>query len=493
MFSKILVANRGEIAVRIERTCHEMGIRTVALYESVDQGSLHVRLANECVLLPSRREFTNHQTILRIAQEKGVDAIHPGYGFLAESPAFARACGDAGITFIGPPAAVMEQVLDKTVALARVRAAGFATTEHSPRAYDENELQELKTEADRLGYPVAIKSHQGGRGRGERLVRSANHLEEWARRAQAEAQAVYGSRAIYLEKAILPAHQITVQIVADRYGQIIHLGEREGGLIQGNQKLVEESPAPCLTPAQRQELWQAALDIARLFNYENVGGVEFLIDENGAFHFTEIKARIHMSHPVTEMVSRVDLVREQIHIAAGRQLNRKQQDVLLQGHALACHLRAQDPAMNFMPSPGRLRRVRLPSGPEVRIDTYVYSGCDVPSGYDPLIAKLHVWDAERPACHARMERVLSEIKLTGTATNIAFLQQAIRDPEFANAQYTTEFYAGPVKEEPLAPTQLRDLAVAGAIAFMRVNQTFRPIVPDRLHSGWHRASRRLPQ
>ncbi|MGE5137997.1 MAG: acetyl/propionyl/methylcrotonyl-CoA carboxylase subunit alpha [Rudaea sp.] len=491
MFNKILIANRGEIAVRIERTCQELGIRTVALYEAADQGSLHVRLADECVLLETRDGFVNTETILRIAREKGADAVHPGYGFLAEEAAFIRACQAAGLTFIGPPPEVVAPARDKLTALERVRAAGFSTPEHSPRSYGLGELAALKAETERIGYPLTIKSLYGGRGRGERMVPGPERLEKALHRAQSEALVIYGSRSVFLERSILPAHQVAVQIVADAHGNMIHLGEREGSLLQGNQKLVEESPSPALTPAQRAELWRTALEIARLFNYQGIGTVEFLLDRDGRFYFTEIKSRIQMDAPLAEMVSRRDLVREQIRIAAGEPLGITQEDVHLQGWAMQAHLRAEDPAANFMPAPGRLRRVRLPSGPEVRVDTYVYSGCDVPPQYDPLIAKMVTWGAGREECRGRMARLLDEIKLTGTPTNVARLQQIVRDPAFQRGEYDTTFLERAIVEEAEADTRLRDLAIAGAIFYARANQIPQPSLPERLRTGWHRDSRRL--
>jgi len=443
MFKKVLIANRGEIAVRIERTCRELGIRTVALYEPDDQGSLHVRLADECVLLDRKGGFVDQELILHLARAKGVDAIHPGYGFLAEEADFIGACTAAGITFIGPPAAVVGRVRNRIAVLERAHAAGFPTTQHSQVSFGESELNALSVEAERLGYPLVIKSCRGGRGRGERLVQTPGELARAVHRAQAEAQTVYGDRSVYLEKAIRPAHQIGVQVLADRQGALVHLGAREGSLIQGNQKIIEESPAPCLTPGQRGRLWQTALDLARLFGYENVGTVEFIVDEAGEFYFSEIKPRVGMAGPLTELVARVDLIREQIRIAAGEPLAVSQSEIALQGHAMECHIRAEDPARNFMPSPGRLRRVRLPGGPEVRVDTFAYSGCDVPSQYDPLIAKLVVWDRARGLCFQKMRRALDEFKLVGTATNIPLLQRTLRDPDFIRGKYTTELLSRP--------------------------------------------------
>lgn len=387
MFKKILIANRGEIATRIIITCREMGLHTIALYEAPDAGSRHVRIADECVRLDSPQGFLDQEAILRIAQETGADAVHPGYGYLAEEPAFVAACEAAGIVFVGPGTAVLQTLRNKIEALAKARAAGFPVVDYAPISFDESDLNALEAAADLIGYPLVVKSCSGGRGSAERLLKSPQNLEATVQRAQMEAQAVYGNRRVYLEKAILPAHQVGVQILADKSGNIIHLGEREGSLQYSNRKVVEESPAPCLTPDLRQEIWAAALGIARLFNYENAGTVEFLVDTEGNFFFTEIKSRIQVDHALTEMITRMNLVQEQLRIAAGEPLGWTQADVRLEGWAMLCRIHAEDP-WRRLPSPGRLRRVRLPGGPEVRVDTYVYSECDVPGNYDSLIAKL---------------------------------------------------------------------------------------------------------
>lgn len=491
MFKKVLIANRGEIAVRVIRTCREMGIATVALYETADHGSLHVRLADECVRLESPAGFMDQAAILRIAGEVGADAIHPGYGFLAERVEFATACEAAGITFIGPPAESMGQAHYKIGALARAREAGFATIAHSYTSFDEGQFAALQAEAERLGYPLVIKSCHGGRGAGERLVRSPERLAEAVRQAQAESYAVYDDRRVYLERAILPARQVNVQIVADNRGKVIHLGEREGSLQMGHRKVLEESPAPCLTPKQREQLWQTAVELARLFHYQNVGTVEFLMGEDGEFYFTEIKARIQAEHPLTEMVTRIDLVREQIRLASGRPLGLTQQDIDLRGWAMLCRVNAEDPWHNFMPSPGHLQRVRLPAGMEVRIDTFVHSGCDVSAQYDPLLAKLTVWGPDRPTCLARLRCALEDFNVAGTPTNLPMLQQLVHEPALASGNYTTDFLAQPLAEVESGVDYTRDLAVAAAVLAMRRTHLFTPSRPERLNSGWHQDSRRL--
>lgn len=492
MFKKILIANRGEIATRIVRTCREMGIHTIAVYEKPDQGSRHVRIADECVLLDAPGGFMNQEAILQIAQETGAEAIHPGYGYLAEEPEFVRACEEAGIVFIGPNSAVLETLRDKINALAKASAAGFPVVDFAPIAFDAGDLKALDAAANLLGYPLVVKSSRGGRGATGRLLSSATALEAVVRRAQAEAQAMYGSRRVYLEKAVLPSHQVGVQILADKQGNIIHLGEREGSAQYSNRKVVEEAPAPCLTDTQREALWEMALGIARLFKYENAGTVEFLIDPDGNVFFTEIKARIQVDHVLAEMMTRIDLVREQVLLAAGAPLNRTQADIRLEGWAMMCRIHAEDP-WRRLPSPGHLRRVRFPGGPEIRVDTYVYSGCDVPAKYHSLIAKLAVWAEDRPQCLERIRRAIEDFQLVGTPTNLPLLQYVLCGDGFANGRYDTSLLTHDFKCVPQDDVYYRDLAVIAAMLYVRRNQMFVPTEPPRTRSGWHRDSRRLPE
>ncbi len=494
MFQKILVANRGAIATRIIRTCRDMGIETVALYTPADRGSLHVRLADECVELGSSADLFDAALIIDIAHRKGADAIHPGYGFLAEEADFIRACDAAGIAFIGPSATVVEPLRNKILAQEKARAAGFATPEHFPLSFGPSDFEGLQEAAELIGYPVIIKSCSGGRGRGERLALSPRHLAEAVRRAQAVSQAVYGSRQVYLEKAILPAYQVGVQILADKHGRMIHLGEREGSVLQASFKIVEESPAVCLNDEQRRRLCTAALDLARLFNYENLGTVEFLVDGTGNFFFSEIKARIQVDHPLTEMRARLDLVREQIRLAAGADLGLTQEDVPLHGWSMLCRVRANDPWHDHRPSPGKLTRVRLPGGPEVRVDTYVYCNCEVPPEFDPLLANLCVWAPDRESALQRTRRALQDFSLIGTATNLPLLQKIVSMPAFVNGSYSTDFVVG-MGETAVAPTDeehLADLATAVALLYLQRNQIVSPQQSARLSGGWHEASRRLP-
>ena len=518
-FRRILIANRGEIAVRIQRTCRMLGIETVVLYTQDDQNSLHVRLADQCIQLVSLEDFTNPKLILKIARETGSDAIHPGYGFLAERVDFIRECESASICFIGPPAAIVESALDKIATLEKARQAGFPVVEHSQRCFDSLIYEDLAVEASRLGYPLVIKSSRGGRGRGERLVLRPDQLRASVLRAQAESQLIYGQRSIYLEKAILPAHQISVQILGDAFGQRVHLGEREGSVLLGNQKLFVESPAPSLKPGLRKNLWDAALALAGLFDLQNATSVEFIMDDSGRFYFTEVKTRIQIEHPLTEMITRLDLVQEQIRLAAGERLGYRQNVIQLNGWAVECRITAENPWTGFLPSPGRLRALRLPGGPEVRVDTFLYQGCEISSEYDSLIAKLAAWAPERETSLRRARRALDEFKLSGIPTNIPLLQILFSLPEVISGDYDTNLkipsmiidspiqanvdnYSDELPEnqeisrdsDGMTQDYLteRDLAVAAAIYYQRRNQSTFQIVPERLNTGWHRNSRRFP-
>lgn len=491
MFRKILIANRGEIAVRAAQACREMGILTLALYDPSDMRSLHVRLADESVQLATPADFMNVDKLVAIARERGVDAVYPGYGFLAEEPDFIQACDTAGITFIGPPAQVVDRVRNKIGALRAARDAGFRTVDHSPRSFAVDEWDELLRTANEMGYPLVIKSCSGGRGPGEGLVTDVSRLQKAVRQAQARSKAVYNQQQLFMERAILPAHQIGVQILADRSGQRIHLGEREGSIQYGNQKVVEESPAPSLSPVQRQQLWETALALAELFGYENAGTVEFVVDEAGDFYFTEIKARIQIEHSLTEVVSGVDLVQTQIRLAAGELLPMSQDDVRLQGFAMLCRVRAEDPWSHFMASPGHVWRVRFPSGYGIRVDSYLYGGVDIPAAYDPLVANVCVWASDRESCVNRMRRALEDVKIVGTATNMSTLQHILRSHELMQGVYNTDFLTRSIDSPPQLETYYRDLAVVAAVLFQRRNESYSPVIPQRITSGWHRGSRRL--
>lgn len=494
MFKKILIANRGEIAVRVVRECRDMAIWTIALYDNSDRDSLHVRLADECVELQSELGYMDGEQIIKIAQRTGAEAIHPGYGFLSEDPGFMRACEEAGIVFIGPSSDVVTRTRQKIPMLEQVQEAGFATAHHSSSSFHPNETEIYRAEAESLGYPLIVKSCNGGRGRATHLVREPDHLEKAIQQAGAEARFMFGNDSLYLEQAILPANYIDVQILADRYGNMVHLGERDGSIQRNNQKLVVESPAPGLTQALRARLHDTALKIARLFNCNNAVTVEFLLDKDGNFYFTEIKARITVEHPVTEMVTRRDLVREQIEIAAGERLSITQEDVRLRGSSLQCRVNAEDPWNHYMPSPGRLQYFRLPGGPRVRVDTYGYSGCPVPVRYDPLLAKVIVWGEDRPAAVQRMTRSLEDFVITGVRTNLPLFLRIMQDPDFLAGTYNTEFLRRAIlsRGSEIPDQLLRDLAIATAVAYSIRTQGHQPVTPPSFLQGWHRSSRQLP-
>ncbi len=495
MFKKILIANRGVIAARIIRTCREMGIPTVALYTDTDRSSLHVRLADECVQIEAASDLFDIELILDIAKRVRADAIHPGIGYLAEEADFIRACDASGIQFIGPPADVVEPLRNKIETQERAQAAGFPTPRHSTRSYSEEEFAAVEAASLDIGFPIIIKSCRGGRGRGERLATSAGQLREAMRQSQAVSHAVYGNRDIYLEKAILPAYQVGVQILADQHGNLIHLGDREGSVLSSGMKIVEEAPARCLTSLQRQELLNMALDLARLFNYQGLGTVEFLVDVDGRFYFSEIKARIQLEHALTEMITRLDLVCQQIRIAAGETIPLAQEDVWSTGWAMMARVRANDPWRDNMPSPGTLERVRLPGGPEVRVDSYVYCRCQVPAEYDPLLANLTVWGKTRERCLPKLQRALEDFTIIGTATNLPLLQRIAAHSQFVDGSYSTQLQVQikDIETRPYPDEHLRDLAAAAAMLYLRRNQLVDSETPRRLAGGWHSSSRQLPR
>ncbi|MFN8376817.1 MAG: biotin carboxylase N-terminal domain-containing protein [Anaerolineae bacterium] len=479
MFKKVLIANRGEIALRIQQTCREMGIATIALYEAGDSDSLHVRFADECVQIDSG--FSDEEAVLRIARERGADAIHPGYGFLAERPAFARACAGAGITLIAPPHAVMEAVMDKPAAIARVREAGFPTVQTSTSVCQDNTPEELAEAVRVLGYPLLIKSCRAGRGPGTRLVRSAQALQRTLERAQAEAFATYGSRQMYFERAIVPAHQVGVQVLRDHQGRMLHFGAREGSLIERNRRLIEEAPTPCMDVNQQQKMLQTALYITRLFDFQGLGTVEFVVDGAGNFFFAEIKPRIQTEHPLLEMLTGVDLVRQQLRTAAGEPLELMQEAVIPRGHAIMCRINAEDPRQASLPSPGQIKRMRMPSGACVRVDTHIHEGYAVSAAYNPLIAKVTVWGADRARALERMRRALYDFDISGVMTNLAYLQDILRIEAFVEGCYDTETELSAPPEEAASD----DLAAIAAVLYLVRSGWSKPTIPERLQSKWH--------
>jgi acetyl-CoA carboxylase biotin carboxylase subunit len=441
MFQKVLVANRGEIAVRIIRACRELGIDTVAVYSEVDRSALHVRYADEAYLLgpaPSRESYLRVDKLLEIARKCGADAVHPGYGFLAERDDFARTCEEAGIAFIGPKPSSIAAMGDKAEARATVIKAGVAVvpgTEGMGSMTDE----ELLAAAPQIGFPLLIKATSGGGGKGMREVKSLEEMPGLLQSARREAESSFGNGNVYLEKLLEGARHVEIQILADTFGNVIHLGERECSLQRRHQKLLEEALSPAVDEKLRQTMGAVAVKAAMAVDYVNAGTIEFLLDKDENFYFLEMNTRLQVEHPVTEMVTGVDIVKEQIRIARGRTLSYKQEDIKFNGHAIECRINAEDPYNNFMPSTGRITHSLLPTGPGVRVDTGVYPGFEITPFYDPMIAKLIVWGETRAQAILRMRRALEEYRIIGVKTNIPFHQTMMDSHRFMGGQYDTRF------------------------------------------------------
>ncbi len=439
-FSKILIANRGEIALRIIRTCEELGIATVAVHSTVDKHALHVQLADEAVCIgeaPSSKSYLNIPNIIAAALTRNASAIHPGYGFLAENAKFAEICADHQITFIGPTPEAMLAMGDKSTAKATMQRVGVPTVPGSDGLVLED--QDALEIADRIGYPVMIKATAGGGGRGMRLVRDPADLLKLFSAAQGEAEAAFGNPGLYLEKFIERPRHIEFQILADSYGNVVHLGERDCSIQRRHQKLLEEAPSPALDPVLREKMGQAAVRAAQSINYVGAGTVEFLLDAHGNYYFMEMNTRIQVEHPVTEVVTGLDLIAEQIRVAQGERLSFVQDDIRLRGHAIECRINAEDPAHNFRPHPGRINGYLPPGGNGVRMDSHVYTDYEIPPYYDSLIGKLIVWGPDRPTAIRRMRRALRECAITGLPTTISFHQKVLENPQFIEGNVFTDF------------------------------------------------------
>jgi len=471
LFKKILIANRGEIAVRVMRACREMGIASVAVYSEVDRKALHVRYADEALAIgpaPAIESYLRIDRILDAAKRSGAQAIHPGYGFLAENPEFARACRDAGIVFIGPTPEAMELMGSKTAARRLVLKAGLPVvpgTDANLESYED-----VVRVAREIGFPVMLKASAGGGGKGLRMVAAEQELESAWRNARSEAQNAFNDPSVYLEKRIERPRHVEIQLLGDTHGNLIYLGERECSLQRRHQKVLEECPSPLLDPELRHRMGETAVRIGKLAGYTNAGTAEFLIDRDRNFYFLEMNARLQVEHPVTELVVGIDLVKEQIHIAAGERLVWRQQDVQLRGSAIEARIYAEDPARGFFPSPGLITRLAIPSGPGIRSDSGVYEGWRVPLDYDPLLAKLVVWGTDREQAVARMRRALSEYEVAGPQTNLQFFRQLLAHPEFVEGQLDTGFIdrmlaEGTLKIQP--PPEIARLAILAATLEMR--------------------------
>ncbi|KRW91976.1 acetyl-CoA carboxylase [Alicyclobacillus tengchongensis] len=440
MFKRVLVANRGEIAVRVIRACRELGIETVAVYSTADQDALHVRLADEAYCIgpaAPKLSYLHIPSLISVATLRGVDAVHPGYGFLSENSDFAEACEACGITFIGPSPKAIEQMGDKSAAKETMRKAGVPTVPGSDGLVES--LQEALDIANAIGYPLIIKATAGGGGRGIRVVRDEQALRQAVDAARREAEASFGNGGIYIEKYIEHMRHVEIQILADRHGNVIHLGERDCSVQRRLQKLVEESPCPVLSDEVRERMGQAAVAAARAVDYVGAGTIEFIYTDDGDFYFMEMNTRIQVEHPVTEWVTGVDLVREMILAASGEPLSVRQEDIRLRGHAIECRINAEDPLRQFAPSPGTITTYLPPSGPGVRVDSACYQGYTIPPFYDSMVAKLIVWAPTREQAIARMLAALDEYEIDGVRTTIPFHIALMQNEKFRSADVTTRF------------------------------------------------------
>jgi acetyl-CoA carboxylase biotin carboxylase subunit len=440
MFKKILIANRGEIAVRVIRACHEMGIAAVAVYSDVDRASLHVRKADEAYPIgaaAASESYLNIQKILDVAARSRADAIHPGYGFLSENARFARACADAGVKFIGPTAAAMEAMGSKTKARQAMERAGVPLVPGTSRGLES--FEQAQEVAARIGYPVMLKAAAGGGGKGMRLVHAPEDLRSALEGARSEAERSFGDGEVYIEKAIINPRHIEMQVLADEHGNTIYLGERECSLQRRHQKVVEEAPSPIVDADMRRRMGEVAVRVAQTAGYTNAGTVEFLVDEKKNFYFLEMNTRLQVEHPVTELVTGFDLVHLQIRIATGERLPFTQEQVMIRGHAIECRIYAEDPDNNYFPSPGKITLLLAPSGPGIRRDSGMYEGWTVPMDYDPLLAKLIGYGTDRQQAISRLTRALNEYFVGGIKTNISLFRRILNDPDFCAAKIDTGF------------------------------------------------------
>ncbi|UCF37728.1 MAG: acetyl-CoA carboxylase biotin carboxylase subunit [Acidobacteriota bacterium] len=440
MFKKVLVANRGEIALRIICACKELGIPTVAVYSEADSHSLHVRFADEAVCIgpaKSYESYLNIPSIISAAEITNVEAIHPGYGYLAESAYFAEVCETCGIKFIGPAPEIIDLMGDKARARARAAEVGLPIVPGSELIEEENR-DEAPRFAEQIGYPLIIKAVAGGGGRGMRIVRKAADLEEALATAQSESHSAFGSAAVYLEKYLVNPHHIEFQVLGDEHGNAIHLGERECSVQRRHQKLIEETPSPIVDDETRARLGNKVAQAMRDIGYQSAGTIEFLLDEDGEFYFIEMNTRVQVEHPITEMVTGVDIVKEQIRVAAGLELGYRQEDIALTGHAIECRINAENPE-NFRPSPGTITAYNPPGGPGIRVDSTAYQDWLVSSHYDSLIAKLVAYGRDREEALARMVRALDVFIIEGIDTSIPLHKKIITHPEFIKGDYNTSF------------------------------------------------------
>lgn len=440
MFRKILIANRGEIAVRIIRACREMGIKTVAVYSEADAEALHTQLADEAVCIGpanSAESYLNMERILSATIITGAEAIHPGFGFLSENSKFAKMCDECNITFIGPSAELIDKMGNKSEARSTMIAAGVPVTPGTTEpVYEAAVGREI---ADKMGYPVIIKASSGGGGKGMRIAESSEEFEANFNTAQRESVNAFGDNTMYIEKYITSPRHIEFQIVADKHGNVVHLGERDCSVQRKHQKMIEESPSVAINEELRKRMGETAVRAAKAVGYESAGTIEFLLDKSGEFYFMEMNTRIQVEHPVTEMVTGLDLIKEQIRIAEGLELSVKQEDIKVNGHAIECRINAENPAKNFMPCPGKITNIHFPGGNGVRIDSAIYNGYKIPANYDSMICKIIVHDKDRTSAIYKMQSVLGELVIEGIDTNIDFQFDLIGNERFRSGDINTHF------------------------------------------------------
>jgi len=494
MLKKVLVANRGEIAVRVLRACRELGLKTVAVYSDVDRNALHVRYADEAYPIgPARAKesYLRIDGIVEVARRSGADAIHPGYGFLAEQAEFARASRDAGLIFVGPSPETLAMAGDKAAARRIMRAAGVPIIEGTDEELSDDDLVAA---AHRIGLPLKVKAAAGGGGKGMRTVHLLQDLNDALLAARREAEAAFGNGTLYLERVVEDARHIEFQILADHHDNIIHLGERECSIQRRHQKVIEEAPSRAITPELRQKMGEMAVRVAKTANYTNAGTVEFLLDSDGNCYFLEVNCRLQVEHSVTEMITGVDIVREQLRIASGRKLRYRQEDIHWRGWALECRILAEDPYNDFMPSTGRITWLQEPTGPGVRVETGIYEGFVISPYYDSLIAKLVVWGETRGEALLRMRRALEEYRVMGVSTNIPFHQQILNDTRFIGGQIDTTFLESRFSmAEDDDPNDLEVAAIVAVLLAHRRGQrtlTMTRLQNDQSQSNWKRQGRR---
>jgi acetyl-CoA carboxylase, biotin carboxylase subunit len=492
MIKKVLIANRGEIAVRIIRACRELGLSTVAVYSEVDRSALHVRLADEAYLLgpaPAAESYLRGDRIIDVARQSGADAIHPGYGFLAERPDFAQTVIDAGLAFVGPPPRAIAAMGDKVNARRMMKRAGVPVV---PGTEDGLTDAQALAAAGTVGFPLLVKPSAGGGGKGMRRVDALADLPAALEAARREARNAFGDDTLYLERLVEGARHIEIQVLADKHGHVIHLGERECSMQRRHQKVLEEAPSVAVTPELRQRMGTAAVAAARAVGYESSGTVEFLLDPGGEFYFLEMNTRLQVEHPITELVTGVDLVKQMLRLAGGRHLRIRQEDVEWTGHAIECRINAEDPFSNFMPSTGRVTAHIEPTGPGVRVDSGLYVGAEVSLYYDPLLAKVIVWAENRPAAILRMRRALREYRIVGVKTTIPLHQQIVDATQFIGGTYDTSYL---VESAAMQHHEGRDFDRVAAIAATllahhRRGEVINSLAPAGGVSSWKLTGRR---